>query len=240
VPPGGVRRGQARGGDLSRSVDARRGRSRAWAHDHLVAVSEDGYPQRRGTVGRRAGRSGPRARLLTQAGRSAGVLREDRGGVRRGPPSRDDCGRHRHSGLELSLSRERAVLGARLLGNRWCARPSNGPAAPGESEPLQVTLVTSGYELVISLIELGGTGKEVYRGKKGRRLNKARRCGMPTSVTALHGSPSRQLELGTARQKALFEQCQRGSDRAARNALVERFLPLARRLARRYAHSSVP
>ena len=63
---------------------------------------------------------------------------------------------------------------------------------------------------------------------------------MPTSATVLHDSPSRQLELGTARQEALFEQCQRGGDRAARNALVQRFLPLARRLARRYAHSSVP
>jgi len=63
---------------------------------------------------------------------------------------------------------------------------------------------------------------------------------MPTSATVLHDSPSRQLELGTAGQKALFEQCQGGGDRAARNALIERFLPLARKLARRYAHSSVP
>jgi RNA polymerase sigma-B factor len=63
---------------------------------------------------------------------------------------------------------------------------------------------------------------------------------MPTSATVLHDSPSRQLELGIVRQEALFEQCQRGGDRAARNALVQRFLPLARRLARRYAHSSVP
>jgi len=63
---------------------------------------------------------------------------------------------------------------------------------------------------------------------------------MPTSATVLHDSPSRQLELGTARQEALFEQSRRGGDRAARNALVQRFLPLARRLARRYAHSSVP
>jgi len=63
---------------------------------------------------------------------------------------------------------------------------------------------------------------------------------MPTSETVLLDSSSRKLELGTARQEALFEQCQRDGDRAARNALVERFLPLARKLARRYAHSSVP
>jgi RNA polymerase sigma-B factor len=38
----------------------------------------------------------------------------------------------------------------------------------------------------------------------------------------------------------LFRRCQRGDDRAAREALVTHFLPLARKLAWRYAHSSEP
>jgi RNA polymerase sigma-B factor len=40
-------------------------------------------------------------------------------------------------------------------------------------------------------------------------------------------------------ERDLFEQCA-GGDRAARDALVERFLPLARSVARRYAQSNEP
>jgi RNA polymerase sigma-B factor len=41
-------------------------------------------------------------------------------------------------------------------------------------------------------------------------------------------------------QTELFRQCQSERDRLAREALVERYLPLARKLARRYARSSEP
>jgi len=43
-----------------------------------------------------------------------------------------------------------------------------------------------------------------------------------------------------AQLNTLFRRCQRDNDLAAREALVVRFLPLARRLARRYARSSEP
>lgn len=41
-------------------------------------------------------------------------------------------------------------------------------------------------------------------------------------------------------ERALFERWQRGREPAARAALVERYLPLARRLARRYAQGDEP
>jgi RNA polymerase sigma-B factor len=43
-----------------------------------------------------------------------------------------------------------------------------------------------------------------------------------------------------AEERWLFARYQRDGDRAAHEALVERFLPLARQLARRYAHSNEP
>jgi RNA polymerase sigma-B factor len=61
---------------------------------------------------------------------------------------------------------------------------------------------------------------------------------MPASAT-VPLSP-RGLELGTARPEILFRRCRREGDSAAREALVLRFMPLARKLARRYAHTSVP
>jgi RNA polymerase sigma-B factor len=61
---------------------------------------------------------------------------------------------------------------------------------------------------------------------------------MPASATVPLGS--RGLELGTARPEILFRRCQRNGDETAREALVLRFMPLARKLARRYSHTSVP
>ncbi len=56
-----------------------------------------------------------------------------------------------------------------------------------------------------------------------------------------HGSPRRSpLDIGTADSGALFRRWSQFHDERARGALVERFLPLARSLARRYASSSVP
>src|SRR3984885_7092145 len=44
----------------------------------------------------------------------------------------------------------------------------------------------------------------------------------------------------TASSSELFERWQRKRDRSARDVLIERFLPLARKLARRYASSNEP
>jgi RNA polymerase sigma-B factor len=54
-------------------------------------------------------------------------------------------------------------------------------------------------------------------------------------VTATSTAPSRFLS-----SPALFERWQRRNDRVARDELIERFLPLARKLARRYIRSSEP
>ncbi len=99
LPAGVLRRRQARRRDLSRAVDARRGRSGARPQADLVAVAADRHPQRRRGVGRRGGRDRRGPRLQPQARRSAGLLREDRRGVRRGRPRggerRGDGGRTR-------------------------------------------------------------------------------------------------------------------------------------------------
>lgn len=57
------------------------------------------------------------------------------------------------------------------------------------------------------------------------------------AVTPSRGSSSGAAPVDTAE---LFERWRRGQDRQARDALIERFLPLARKLARRYAQSSEP
>ena len=46
--------------------------------------------------------------------------------------------------------------------------------------------------------------------------------------------------VSTADSQALFERWRRTQDREARDELISRFLPLARKLARRYAQSSEP
>jgi len=50
----------------------------------------------------------------------------------------------------------------------------------------------------------------------------------------------RGVATGPPRVEALFRRSQRDGDRAARETLVREFLPLARKLARRYAQSSEP
>ena len=58
-----------------------------------------------------------------------------------------------------------------------------------------------------------------------------------------HGAPRRELSAAKrdrAAERRLFARFQRDGDRAARDALVERYLPLARQLALRYARSNEP
>jgi RNA polymerase sigma-B factor len=55
------------------------------------------------------------------------------------------------------------------------------------------------------------------------------------AVTPTVGVPSSALSLSQ-----LFERWRRSGDRGARDELIERFLPLARKLARRYVRSSEP
>jgi RNA polymerase sigma-B factor len=55
------------------------------------------------------------------------------------------------------------------------------------------------------------------------------------AVTAIPGAPA-----GAAGSPELFQRWQRNQDQAARDELIERFLPLARKLARRYTPSSEP
>ena len=82
---GVLRAGQAGRRDLPR----RRGR---WSrptcvqgpHDDVVAVAADRHPQRGRHLGRRGGRRRRGPRDLAQAGRPAGLLRQDRRGVLRG------------------------------------------------------------------------------------------------------------------------------------------------------------
>ena len=74
--------------DLPRSVDARRGRRAQGPHDHLVAVAEDRHRERGRHLGRRGGPRRRGAHELAQPGRPAGLLREDRRGVRRGQARR--------------------------------------------------------------------------------------------------------------------------------------------------------
>lgn len=62
------------------------------------------------------------------------------------------------------------------------------------------------------------------------------RCARVLMPAALAPSASRERD----DERALFERWQRGRDPAARATLVERYLPLARRLARRYAQGDEP
>jgi RNA polymerase sigma-B factor len=60
---------------------------------------------------------------------------------------------------------------------------------------------------------------------------------MPSEETLLRSTP---LELRTQPSELLFRRCRGGGDPAAREELALRYLPLARKLARRYAPSSIP
>ena len=57
--------------------------------------------------------------------------------------------------------------------------------------------------------------------------------------SAVIDSATRHRRIGGDTDRELFLGHQRG-DHAASDALVQRFMPLARRLARRYGHSSEP
>lgn len=59
--------------------------------------------------------------------------------------------------------------------------------------------------------------------------------GVPISVTSNLGTAT-----GLVSSEQLFDRWRQRDDRTARDELVERFLPLARKLARRYAQSSEP
>lgn len=68
-----------------------------------------------------------------------------------------------------------------------------------------------------------------------------RPCGSTTDRGEQWAAANRSLVLGRAEQPVvLFRRWQRQRDSMARDALVDRFLPLARSLARRYARSSEP
>ncbi len=58
--------------------------------------------------------------------------------------------------------------------------------------------------------------------------------------TAAISGASRRGAVACAPSAQLFRRCRRNEDRAARDALVRRFLPLAHRVARRYVRSSEP
>ena len=64
---------------------------------------------------------------------------------------------------------------------------------------------------------------------------------MPSQGGSVIWAPSPSAGPGTAEDvQELFVRWQRDGDRGAREALVERFLPLARSLARRYGRSAEP
>lgn len=63
---------------------------------------------------------------------------------------------------------------------------------------------------------------------------------MPTAVTVPRPVTSRPPSSGGPPSESLFRRSKLDGDPTAREALVRRYLPLARKLARRYAHSSEP
>ena len=63
---------------------------------------------------------------------------------------------------------------------------------------------------------------------------------MATASTFIHPNASRPASFGGPSSESLFRRYQRDGDPAAREDLVQRFLPLARTLARRFWHSSEP
>ena len=67
-------------------VDPRRGRRRQRPHGDLVALAAEGPAQRGRQLGRRGGRRRRGPRDQPQPRRPAGLLRQDRRGVRGGPP----------------------------------------------------------------------------------------------------------------------------------------------------------
>ncbi len=60
-----------------------------------------------------------------------------------------------------------------------------------------------------------------------------------TTAQTVSPSPHSRPCLGTAETELLFARCD-GGDPSAREALTLRFMPLARKLARRYSHSAMP
>jgi RNA polymerase sigma-B factor len=63
---------------------------------------------------------------------------------------------------------------------------------------------------------------------------------MTQSQPVVHRTGPSRLDPRRASIEHLFSVCRRHGDRAAREELLVRFLPLARKLARRYSHSSAP
>jgi RNA polymerase sigma-B factor len=59
-------------------------------------------------------------------------------------------------------------------------------------------------------------------------------------VSANTATPTLSLDVATGDLRRLFERWQQDRDESAREALVQRFMPLARNLARRYDRSSEP
>ncbi len=63
---------------------------------------------------------------------------------------------------------------------------------------------------------------------------------MARAATSRRACDARSREVSRSRVDALFLRCRREGDCGAREELVKRFMPLARKLARRYARSSEP
>jgi RNA polymerase sigma-B factor len=70
-----------------------------------------------------------------------------------------------------------------------------------------------------------------------RAVEEEGRHAMPSEATLLRSTP---LELHACASELLFRRCRDGGDPAAREELALRYLPLACKVARRYAPSSVP
>src|SRR5438445_2787312 len=79
--------------------------------------------------------------------------------------------------------------------------------------------------------------RTAHRGGASARLRRGEEVHMRSIAAA---TPSRTIPPGTGPPAALFRRWQQAGDRHARDALVRRFMPLARSLARRYDRSSEP
>lgn len=95
---------------------------------------------------------------------------------------------------------------------------------------------------LVGAVETGWEALAAGNGSSGMTSDKKKGPTRPTDPTgAVGGSPAPEAQQGEGSSDvALFARMHRDGDQRAREALIERYLPLARRLARRYQRTEEP